>query len=177
MSPELAEFSGVGPRPRRGRELRSQLPAQALARPGWQRPSPRGHGPRRRQRGRPGWQRGRHPALTGISLPESGKKSGLDVSAFVAVIEKVVARDPDVKLVATTLREVANGGYRRGVRSLHSRRATNPNAFLRPGIARELRREPRVGGHHERSPLRRGRRRESARNPSVYSSPFGQAGT
>jgi 2-dehydro-3-deoxygluconokinase len=42
----------------------------------------------------------------GISGPEGARTSALDASAFVEVIEKVVARFPNVKLVATTMREV-----------------------------------------------------------------------
>jgi 2-dehydro-3-deoxygluconokinase len=42
----------------------------------------------------------------GIGGPEGHRTSALDASAFVEVIEKVVTRFPNVKLVATTLREV-----------------------------------------------------------------------
>lgn len=42
----------------------------------------------------------------GIPGPEVGSKSKLDPSAFVAMIDKVVAKHPGVKAVATTLREV-----------------------------------------------------------------------
>jgi 2-dehydro-3-deoxygluconokinase len=42
----------------------------------------------------------------GIPGPEVASKSKLDPSAFVAMIEKVVAKHPRVKVVATTLREV-----------------------------------------------------------------------
>jgi 2-dehydro-3-deoxygluconokinase len=42
----------------------------------------------------------------GIPGPEVAAKSKLDPSAFFAMIEKVVARYPQVKVVATTLREV-----------------------------------------------------------------------
>jgi 2-dehydro-3-deoxygluconokinase len=42
----------------------------------------------------------------GISGPEGARTSALDASAFVEVIEKAVARFPNVKLVATTMREV-----------------------------------------------------------------------
>jgi 2-dehydro-3-deoxygluconokinase len=42
----------------------------------------------------------------GISGPEGHRTSALDTSAFVEVIDKVVKRFPNVKLVATTLREV-----------------------------------------------------------------------
>lgn len=44
----------------------------------------------------------------GISGPEGHEASALDSSAFVEVIEKVVARFPNVKLVATTMLEVAS---------------------------------------------------------------------
>jgi 2-dehydro-3-deoxygluconokinase len=42
----------------------------------------------------------------GIPGPEVAAKSKLDPSAFFAMIEKVVAKYPQVKVVATTLREV-----------------------------------------------------------------------
>jgi 2-dehydro-3-deoxygluconokinase len=42
----------------------------------------------------------------GIPGPEVAAKSKLDPSAFFAMIEKVVAKHPQVKVVATTLREV-----------------------------------------------------------------------
>jgi 2-dehydro-3-deoxygluconokinase len=42
----------------------------------------------------------------GIPGPEVAAKSGLDPSAFFAMIDRVVERHPQVKLVATTLREV-----------------------------------------------------------------------
>ena len=42
----------------------------------------------------------------GVPGPEAAASSGLDPSAFLAVIEQVVARYPRVKVVATTLREV-----------------------------------------------------------------------
>jgi len=42
----------------------------------------------------------------GIPGPEVAAKSKLDPSAFIAMIEKVVAKYPQVKVVATTLREV-----------------------------------------------------------------------
>ncbi|MDP8998480.1 MAG: sugar kinase [Myxococcota bacterium] len=42
----------------------------------------------------------------GIQGPEVAAKSTLDPKTFVAMIEKVVAKHPQVKLVATTLREV-----------------------------------------------------------------------
>jgi 2-dehydro-3-deoxygluconokinase len=42
----------------------------------------------------------------GIPGPEVAAKSKLDPSAFLAMIEKVVAKYPQVKVVATTLREV-----------------------------------------------------------------------
>jgi 2-dehydro-3-deoxygluconokinase len=42
----------------------------------------------------------------GIPGPEVAAKSKLDPSAFFAMIEKVVAKFPQVKIVATTLREV-----------------------------------------------------------------------
>jgi 2-dehydro-3-deoxygluconokinase len=44
----------------------------------------------------------------GIALPDTARRSGPDVAAFGAVIEKVVERYPNVKLVATTLRDVAS---------------------------------------------------------------------
>jgi 2-dehydro-3-deoxygluconokinase len=42
----------------------------------------------------------------GLPGPEAAKSSALDATAFVAMIERVVGRFPNVKLVATTLREV-----------------------------------------------------------------------
>jgi len=42
----------------------------------------------------------------GIAGPEVAVKSRLDPSAFFAMIDKVVAKHPQIKLVATTLREV-----------------------------------------------------------------------
>jgi 2-dehydro-3-deoxygluconokinase len=42
----------------------------------------------------------------GIAGPEVAAKSSLDPSAFVGMIDKVVAKHPHVKAVATTLREV-----------------------------------------------------------------------
>ena len=42
----------------------------------------------------------------GIAGPEVAAKSKLDPSAFVGMIDKVVAKHPHVKAVATTLREV-----------------------------------------------------------------------
>jgi 2-dehydro-3-deoxygluconokinase len=42
----------------------------------------------------------------GISGPEVGSKSKLDPSAFFAMIEKVLKKHPQIKAVATTLREV-----------------------------------------------------------------------
>ncbi len=42
----------------------------------------------------------------GMPGPEVASKSKLDPTAFVAMIEKVVAKHPQVKVVATTLREV-----------------------------------------------------------------------
>jgi 2-dehydro-3-deoxygluconokinase len=42
----------------------------------------------------------------GIPGPEIGRSSAMDSSAFVAMIEGVVARYPQIKVVATTLRDV-----------------------------------------------------------------------
>jgi 2-dehydro-3-deoxygluconokinase len=42
----------------------------------------------------------------GIPGPEVGSKSKLDPSAFLAMIEKVVKKHPQIKVIATTLREV-----------------------------------------------------------------------
>jgi 2-dehydro-3-deoxygluconokinase len=42
----------------------------------------------------------------GIPGPEVGAKSALDASVFVAMIDKVVKQHPQIKVVATTLREV-----------------------------------------------------------------------
>jgi 2-dehydro-3-deoxygluconokinase len=49
----------------------------------------------------------------GISGPEGEKTSAMDAGAFVGVIEKVVERFPNVKLVATTLREVNSASRHR----------------------------------------------------------------
>ena len=49
----------------------------------------------------------------GISGPEGAKFSALDASAFVRMIEKVVSRYPNVKLVATTLRDVSSASRHR----------------------------------------------------------------
>jgi 2-dehydro-3-deoxygluconokinase len=49
----------------------------------------------------------------GISGPEGAKSSALDASAFVAMLEKVVSRFPNVKVVATTLREVESASRHR----------------------------------------------------------------
>ncbi len=49
----------------------------------------------------------------GIAGPEGAKASALDASAFVDVIEKVVARFPNIKLVATTMREVVSASRHR----------------------------------------------------------------
>lgn len=42
----------------------------------------------------------------GVSGPEAAKHGGLDASAFVAMIDRVTAEFPGVRLIATTLREV-----------------------------------------------------------------------
>ncbi|MGO9660871.1 MAG: PfkB family carbohydrate kinase [Acidimicrobiales bacterium] len=42
----------------------------------------------------------------GMAGPEIGRSSGMDPSAFVAMIDKVMASYPQVKVVATTLRDV-----------------------------------------------------------------------
>jgi 2-dehydro-3-deoxygluconokinase len=42
----------------------------------------------------------------GIPGPEVAAKSGLDSGAFLAMIDRVVARHPNIKVLATTLREV-----------------------------------------------------------------------
>ncbi len=42
----------------------------------------------------------------GISGPEAAAKSKLDPSAFFGMIDQVVAKHPQIKIVATTLREV-----------------------------------------------------------------------
>jgi 2-dehydro-3-deoxygluconokinase len=49
----------------------------------------------------------------GISGPEGARTSAMDAGAFVGVIEKVVERFPNVKLVATTLREVNSASRHR----------------------------------------------------------------
>ena len=42
----------------------------------------------------------------GIPGPEVSAKSTLDPSAFIAMIDRVIAKFPQIKVVATTLREV-----------------------------------------------------------------------
>lgn len=42
----------------------------------------------------------------GVPGPETGSKSKLDPSAFLSMIDKVIAKHPHIKVVATTLREV-----------------------------------------------------------------------
>lgn len=49
----------------------------------------------------------------GIAGPEAAKASSLDPGAFVAMIDKVTAQFPDVKLIATTLREVLSASRHR----------------------------------------------------------------
>jgi 2-dehydro-3-deoxygluconokinase len=49
----------------------------------------------------------------GIPGPEIAAKSKLDSSAFLGMIEKVVAKYPHVKIVATTLREVPSSSWHR----------------------------------------------------------------
>jgi len=47
----------------------------------------------------------------GIAGPDVAKKSKLDPSAFFAMIDSVVSKFPRVKIVATTLREVASSSW------------------------------------------------------------------
>ena len=47
----------------------------------------------------------------GVPGPDIAKKSKLDPSAFFAMIDSVVAKFPHVKIVATTLREVASSSW------------------------------------------------------------------
>jgi 2-dehydro-3-deoxygluconokinase len=49
----------------------------------------------------------------GITGPEAAKSSSLDPSAFVAMIDRVVERYPNVRVVATTLREVQSASRHR----------------------------------------------------------------
>jgi 2-dehydro-3-deoxygluconokinase len=49
----------------------------------------------------------------GIAGPESAKTSSLDPGAFAGMIERVVAQFPNVRLVATTLREVQSSSRHR----------------------------------------------------------------
>lgn len=49
----------------------------------------------------------------GISGPEVAAKSSLDPSTFFSMIDKVIARHPHVKVVATTLREVHSTNHHR----------------------------------------------------------------
>jgi len=49
----------------------------------------------------------------GIEGPEATKASSLDPAAFVAMIDRVVERHPDVKVIATTLREVQSASRHR----------------------------------------------------------------
>ncbi|MGO9581835.1 MAG: PfkB family carbohydrate kinase [Acidimicrobiales bacterium] len=46
----------------------------------------------------------------GVPGPEVGRSSGLDASAFVGMIDGVLARHPQIKVVATTLRDVISSG-------------------------------------------------------------------
>ena len=47
----------------------------------------------------------------GIPGPQVAAKSKLDPTAFFGMIEKVVSQYPNVKIVATTLREVASSSW------------------------------------------------------------------
>ncbi len=47
----------------------------------------------------------------GIPGPEAASKSKLDPSAFIAMIDKVTAKYPQIKVVATTLREVRSTNH------------------------------------------------------------------
>ena len=76
----------------------------------------------------------------GIAGPEAAAKSKLDPGAFFGMIEKVVARHPGVKVVATTLREVHSSNH-------HSWSAVawiNGTSFTAPTA--ELQVLDRVGG-------------------------------
>jgi 2-dehydro-3-deoxygluconokinase len=76
----------------------------------------------------------------GISGPEVGAKSKLDPSAFFAMIEKVAKKHPQIKAVATTLRDVHSTAR-------HSWAAVawvNGNAFVSPTCALDI--FDRVGG-------------------------------
>ena len=44
----------------------------------------------------------------GIAGPEAARAGGLDASAFLGMIERVTAEFPNLKVIATTLREVAS---------------------------------------------------------------------
>ena len=97
---------GGGARARRGRVVRSQLPREALERDGRRRP--RAHAARA------------HTSLVdvlvgneedlqkglGIEGPEIAGSSKLDPTAFLGMIDRVVAAYPRIKVVATTLRDV-----------------------------------------------------------------------
>jgi 2-dehydro-3-deoxygluconokinase len=76
----------------------------------------------------------------GISGPEVESKSKLDPSAFFAMIEKVVKKHPQIKTVATTLREV-HSTARHGWAAVAW---VNGNAFVSPTCALDI--FDRVGG-------------------------------
>ena len=68
----------------------------------------------------------------GIPGPEVGRTSGLDSRAFVAMIEGVLARFPQIKVVATTLREVVSSSRHRwgAVASIDGETYTAPTCDL-----------------------------------------------
>ena len=67
-----------------------------------------------------------------IPGPEIGRASALDSSAFVAMIEGVLARYPQIKVVATTLRDVVSSSRHRwgAVASIDGETYTAPTCEL-----------------------------------------------
>ena len=124
----------------------------------------------------------------GIPGPEVAAKSKLDPSAFFGMIDKVVAKHPQVKIVATTLREVhstnrhswsavawidgktyvAPTGRARRPRSRRRRRRFRLRLLLRPADGRRAGRGgqaglgPRRAAHHLPGRYHHGHRRAGA---------------
>ena len=86
----------------------------------------------------------------GITGPEVGARSKLDPEAFFTLIERVVLQHPNIKLVATTLREVhsANRHDWAAVLWLDGQRYVSPTMRARRARShrrrRRLRRRPHL---------------------------------
>jgi 2-dehydro-3-deoxygluconokinase len=91
---------------RRRRLLRPQLPREALEDLGRRRARPVETAPHRRERGRARRQRGGPAEGPRHSRARGAAKSKLDPSAFFGMIDRSSSKHPQVKIVATTLREV-----------------------------------------------------------------------